>query len=236
MRKKRNEKNREGTRDFIRVSSLTKDFGYNYEIRRVLDNVSLEVQEGEFLAIMGESGSGKSTLLRLMGGIICPTGGEVTVDDVNLFQLNEDERTEYRRSNIGFIFQDYNLLPFLNGMDNIMLPAKLDGAADDGDYLNELVRELGIEEQLFQRAETLSGGQQQRTAIARAFYSRPKIILADEPTGNLDIKNGMQVMELFGQLRRRYEQTVVMVTHDRRMAEQADRILWIRDGKLTDER
>lgn len=220
--------------EILKAESITKEYVRGNIICRVLNDISFTVFENEFLAIMGASGCGKTTLLKILGGLENPTTGNVEICDVNISVLSDDERTEYRRGNIGFIFQNYNLLPFFNGYENIVLPAKLDGMMIEDDFINMIANDLGIEKQLFQKASTMSGGQQQRVAIARGIYSRPKILLADELTGNLDSATKEQVMELLKKMQLKYKQTIIMVTHDFHVAQKADRILYMKDGKLCD--
>lgn len=203
---------------------------------RALDGVALSIGEGEFLSVVGTSGSGKSTLLNLLGGLDRPTEGWITVRGVNLADLSEEELAVFRRENIGFVFQNFNLIPVLTAYENIVLPLKLSGAVIEEEYIHELAVRLEIEEQLCQLPETLSGGQQQRTAIARALAARPAIVLADEPTGNLDSATSRKVLELMKNLARELHQTMAIVTHDERVAAQSSRVIRIEDGRIIGEK
>lgn len=203
----------------------------NYEVH-ALDGVSLSVEEGEFLAIIGTSGSGKTTLLQILGGLDEPTAGGVWIRGNSLKDMTEDERTIFRRRNIGFVFQQYNLIPVINVYENIVLPLRLDGAAIDEKLLEDIVRTLKIGEKLENLPEELSGGQQQRVAIARALMVKPAVLLCDEPTGNLDSVTSMEVISLLKTCAARFHQTVIVVTHQEAIAQMADRILRVEDGKL----
>lgn len=203
----------------------------NYEVH-ALDGVSLSVEEGEFLAIIGTSGSGKTTLLQILGGLDEPTAGGVWVRGNSLKDMTEDERTIFRRRNIGFVFQQYNLIPVINVYENIVLPLRLDGAGIDEKLLEDIVRTLKIGEKLENLPEELSGGQQQRVAIARALMVKPAVLLCDEPTGNLDSVTSMEVISLLKTCAARFHQTVIVVTHQEAIAQMADRILRVEDGKL----
>lgn len=203
----------------------------NYEVH-ALDGVSLSVEEGEFLAIIGTSGSGKTTLLQILGGLDEPTAGGVWIRGNSLKDMTEDERTIFRRRNIGFVFQQYNLIPVINVYENIVLPLRLDGAEIDEKLLEDIVRTLKIEEKLENLPEELSGGQQQRVAIARALMVKPAVLLCDEPTGNLDSVTSMEVISLLKTCAARFHQTVIVVTHQEAIAQMADRILRVEDGKL----
>lgn len=205
----------------------------NYEVH-ALDGVSLSVEEGEFLAIIGTSGSGKTTLLQILGGLDEPTAGGVWIRGNSLKDMTEDERTIFRRRNIGFVFQQYNLIPVINVYENIVLPLRLDGTEIDETLLKDIVRTLKIEEKLENLPEELSGGQQQRTAIARALMVKPAVLLCDEPTGNLDSVTSMEVISLLKTCAARFHQTVIIVTHQEAVAQMADRILRVEDGKLYD--
>lgn len=205
----------------------------NYEVH-ALDGVSLSVEEGEFLAIIGTSGSGKTTLLQILGGLDEPTAGGVWIRGNSLKDMTEDERTIFRRRNIGFVFQQYNLIPVINVYENIVLPLRLDGTEIDETLLEDIVRTLKIEEKLENLPEELSGGQQQRTAIARALMVKPAVLLCDEPTGNLDSVTSMEVISLLKTCAARFHQTVIIVTHQEAVAQMADRILRVEDGKLYD--
>ena len=203
----------------------------NYEVH-ALDGVSLSVEEGEFLAIIGTSGSGKTTLLQILGGLDEPTAGGVWIRGNSLKDMTEDERTIFRRRNIGFVFQQYNLIPVINVYENIILPLRRDGAEIDEKLLEDIVRTLKIGEKLENLPEELSGGQQQRVAIARALMVKPAVLLCDEPTGNLDSVTSMEVISLLKTCAARFHQTVIVVTHQEAIAQMADRILRVEDGKL----
>ena len=203
----------------------------NYEVH-ALDGVSLSVEEGEFLAVIGTSGSGKTTLLQILGGLDEPTAGGVWIRGNSLKDMTEDERTIFRRRNIGFVFQQYNLIPVINVYENIVLPLRLDGAEIDEKLLEDIVRTLKIGEKLENLPEELSGGQQQRVAIARALMVKPAVLLCDEPTGNLDSVTSMEVIALLKTCAARFHQTVIVVTHQEAIAQMADRILRVEDGKL----
>ena len=202
---------------------------------RALDDVSLSVEEGEFLAIVGTSGSGKTTLLNLLGGLDIPTEGGVWIEGKSLRDMNNEERTVFRRKYIGFVFQQYNLVPILNIYENIVLPLRLDGARIDDELLEEIVKFLGIKEKLGNLPKELSGGQQQRVAIARALLAKPALLLADEPTGSLDSATGRKVMKLLRTCGERYHQTIMVVTHQQEVAQMADRIIHLLDGKIYEE-
>lgn len=220
--------------EMIKASGLKKYYVTdNYEVH-ALDGVSLSVEEGEFLAIIGTSGSGKTTLLQIMGGLDEPTAGGVWIRGNSLKDMTEDERTIFRRRNIGFVFQQYNLIPVINVYENIVLPLRLDGAEIDEKLLEDIVRTLKIGEKLENLPEELSGGQQQRTAIARALMVKPAVLLCDEPTGNLDSVTSMEVISLLKTCAARFHQTVIIVTHQEAVAQMADRILRVEDGKLYD--
>ena len=199
---------------------------------KALDGVDLSVENGEFVAVVGTSGSGKSTLLHMMGGLDRPTEGRVEVAGKDIFSLTDDELTIFRRRKIGFIFQSYNLVPVLNVYENIALPVELDGQRPDGEYMYRIIKTLGLEEKIHNLPNQLSGGQQQRVAIARALLSKPAIILADEPTGNLDSKTSQDVMGFLKVTSDKFRQTIVMITHNEEIAQMADRIVRIEDGKL----
>lgn len=220
--------------EMIKASGLKKYYVTdNYEVH-ALDGVSLSVEEGEFLAIIGTSGSGKTTLLQILGGLDEPTAGGVWIRGNSLKDMTEDERTIFRRRNIGFVFQQYNLIPVINVYENIVLPLRLDGTEIDETLLEDIVRTLKIEEKLENLPEELSGGQQQRTAIARALMVKPAVLLCDEPTGNLDSVTSMEVISLLKTCAARFHQTVIIVTHQEAVAQTADRILRVEDGKLYD--
>ena len=200
---------------------------------RALKRISIQIEEGEFVSIIGASGSGKSTLLKILGGLEIPSEGEVRIRNQSLNNMSEDELAVFRRKNIGFVFQNYNLLDTLNVKENILFPIKIDCNEVDVTFFNSIIDELGIADKLFQMPEVLSGGQQQRVAIARALITKPAIILADEPTGNLDSETGLEVMALFQKMAHRFRQTMIIVTHDMKIAEMADRTICIKDGELS---
>lgn len=219
-------------RKSVKAVGLKKYFSTpDYEVR-ALDGVSFDVEEGEFLAIIGTSGSGKTTLLNLLGGLDLPDEGGVWIREKSLRDMDSEERTIFRRRNIGFIFQQYNLIPMISVYENIVLPLQLDGAEIDEVLLDELVKILRLQEKLEQLPETLSGGQQQRVAIARALLTKPAIVLGDEPTGNLDSVTSMEVVGLLKQCAEKYHQTVILVTHQEEVAQMADRVIRIEDGKI----
>lgn len=218
--------------EMIKAAGLKKYYVTdNYEVH-ALDGVSLSVEEGEFLAIIGTSGSGKTTLLQILGGLDEPTAGGVWIRGNSLKDMTEDERTIFRRRNIGFVFQQYNLIPVINVYENIVLPLRRDGAEIDEKLLEDIVRTLKIGEKLENLPEELSGGQQQRVAIARALMVKPAVLLCDEPTGNLDSVTSMEVISLLKTCAARFHQTVIVVTHQEAIAQMADRILRVEDGKL----
>lgn len=218
--------------EMIKAAGLKKYYVTdNYEVH-ALDGVSLSVEEGEFLAIIGTSGSGKTTLLQILGGLDEPTAGGVWIRGNSLKDMTEDERTIFRRRNIGFVFQQYNLIPVINVYENTVLPLRLDGAEIDEKLLEDIVRTLKIGEKLENLPEELSGGQQQRVAIARALMVKPAVLLCDEPTGNLDSVTSMEVISLLKTCAARFHQTVIVVTHQEAIAQMADRILRVEDGKL----
>ena len=216
----------------LTVQNLTKTYTVVNSDTTVLDHVSFNVEEGSFVAIIGTSGSGKSTLLHLLGGVDRPSSGSVIVDGEDIFSLSEKELSRYRRQKVSVVYQFYNLLPMLNVRSNVLLPLELDGRRPDERQFQSILRLLGMEEKEFYYPNQLSGGQQQRVAIARALMTEPKILLADEPTGNLDSKNSAEIISLLRESNRRLNQTILLVTHDSRIAEQADRILEISDGKI----
>ena len=216
----------------LQTIDLKKYYGQEPSVTRALDGVSLSVQDGEFVAIIGTSGSGKSTLLHMMGGLDMPTSGSVTVRGQELAKKTADELTIFRRRNIGFVFQNYNLVPILNVYENIVLPVELDGNTVDKDYLKTVVSTLGLREKLSSMPNNLSGGQQQRVSIARALISKPAVILADEPTGNLDSRTSGDVLSLLKLSSTKFHQTVVMITHNESIAQLADRIIRIEDGRI----
>ena len=217
----------------LETKNLKKIYGSGENEVHALDGVSISVEESEFVAIVGStSGSGKSTLLNMLGGLDIPTSGEIKIQGKKLSDLNDEQLTIFRRRNIGFIFQNYNLLPMLNVYENIVLPIELDGQEVDQTFLNEIINMLGLQEKLKSMPNMLSGGQQQRVAIARALITKPAIILADEPTGNLDSKTSQDVLELIQRTSRKFEQSVVMITHNEHIADSAERIVRIEDGKF----
>ena len=219
----------------LQTSNLKKTYGSGDAAVHALDGVSFSVDKGEFVAIVGTSGSGKSTLLHMLGGLDRPTSGSVTVDGQKLFSLKEDDLTVFRRRKIGFVFQNYNLVPVLNVYENIVLPIQLDGNTPDAEYINSIVETLGLGSKLKNLASNLSGGQQQRVAIARALSTKPAIILADEPTGNLDSKTSLDVLKLLKMTSEKYSQTIVIITHDEQLAQMADRIVRIEDGRIVSQ-
>lgn len=220
----------------LTVNNLTKIYTVGGDTTAALDHVSFSVEEGSFVAIVGTSGSGKSTLLHLIGGVDRPTEGSVFVDGKDIFEMNESGLSEYRRRTVSVIYQFYNLLPMLNVKANITLPLELDGKLSDGKRLDEILRFLGLEEKRFHYPDQLSGGQQQRVAIARSLMTSPKLLLADEPTGNLDSRNSAEIISLLKKSNHKLKQTILLVTHDMSIAEQADRIICISDGKIAEDR
>lgn len=216
----------------LKSENLCKIYGSEENEVRALDNVSVDIEDGEFVSIVGTSGSGKSTLLNLLGGLDRPTSGKVTVSGMDIFSMDDDALTIFRRRNIGFVFQNYNLVPVLNVYENIVLPIELDGSKIDKSLVDLVIKTLGLENKLHAMPNQLSGGQQQRAAIARALSAKPSIILADEPTGNLDSKTGMDVVSLLKVTSREFNQTIVMITHNEEIALMADRIIRIEDGKV----
>lgn len=215
--------------------NLRKIYGKGDTAVRALDGVELAVEKGEFVAIVGTSGSGKSTLLHMIGGLDVPTSGTVTVDGQELNRMTDEQLTIFRRRNIGFVFQQYNLVPMLNVWENIILPVKLDGKRVEKDYVEEIVSTLGLSEKLSNLPSALSGGQQQRVAIARALASEAKVLLADEPTGNLDSENGEIVIDLLKRLAREENRCIIVVTHDLGIATQADVVYRMKDGQIAKE-
>lgn len=219
--------------EILGTNKLKKIYGNGETAVHALDGVSLSVQKGEFVAIVGTSGSGKSTLLHMLGGLDRPSSGTVTVDGNDIFSLKDEELTIFRRRKIGFVFQNYNLVPVLNVYENIVLPIQLDGNQPDNSYMEQIIETLGLTNKLQNLPNNLSGGQQQRVAIARAITAKPAIILADEPTGNLDSRTSQDVMGLLKVTSHKFAQTVVMITHNEEIAQLADRIVRIEDGKIT---
>ena len=221
--------------NILKAVNLRKVYGQGETKVIALDDVNLEVEKGEFTAIVGTSGSGKSTMLHIIGGLDNPTSGQVIVDGQDLSHMTADELTIFRRRNIGFVFQQYNLVPMLNVWENIILPVKLDGKNIEKSYIDEIVDTLGIGSKLKNMPNALSGGQQQRVAIARALASKPAILLADEPTGNLVSRTSQDVLGLLKVTSQRFHQTIVMITHNEEIAQMADRILQIEDGKIVSD-
>ena len=216
----------------LETKDLRKVYGSGDTEVRALDGVDLTVEKGEFVAVVGTSGSGKSTLLHMLGGLDRPTGGTVTVDGKELSAMRDEELTIFRRRKIGFVFQNYNLVPVLNVYENIVLPIQLDGNAPDKAYVERIIETLGLEAKLQNLPNNLSGGAQQRVAIARALAAKPAIILADEPTGNLDSATSLDVMGLLKVTAQKFSQTIVMITHNEELAQMADRIIRIEDGRI----
>ncbi|EOT24412.1 hypothetical protein C805_02624 [Eubacterium sp. 14-2] len=222
--------------DILQTKDLTKYYGEETLVVKALDGITLQIEQGSFTAIVGTSGSGKSTLLHMLGGLDTPTGGSVVVDGQSLGKMSRSELTIFRRRKIGFIFQNYNLIPNLTIYDNIVLPIELDGRSVDRQYLDKIVSVLGLEGKLERKPNKLSGGQQQRAAIARALITKPALILADEPTGNLDSRTSQEVVGLLQATGRKFHQTIVMITHNDENAQIADRTIRIEDGRITEGR
>jgi len=218
----------------LQTTDLKKYYGTEPNITKALDGVTLSIEEGEFVAIVGTSGSGKSTLLNMMGGLDTPTSGSIQVKGKELSEFKDEQLTIFRRRNIGFIFQNYNLVPVLNVYENIVLPVELDGNKVDKKFMKEVVQMLGLENKLNNMPNNLSGGQQQRVAIARALVSKPAIVLADEPTGNLDSRTSSDVLGLLKVTSQKFHQTIVMITHNNEIAQLADRIIRIEDGRISE--
>lgn len=218
----------------LQVTDLKKYYGADPNITKALDGITFSVAKGEFVAVVGTSGSGKSTLLHMMGGLDTPTSGTVTVRDKELSKMSDEQLTIFRRRNIGFVFQNYNLVPILNVYENIALPVELDGDTVDQAFLNEVVGLLGLTDKLQNMPNNLSGGQQQRVSIARALITKPAIMLADEPTGNLDSRTSSDVLGLIKRTSGNFNQTIVMITHNSEIAQLADRIVRIEDGRIVD--
>lgn len=216
----------------LRASHLKKYYGREESLVKALDDVNISVENGQFVAIIGTSGSGKSTLLNMLGGLDTPASGSVQVENQNIEKLSEEQLTVFRRRRIGFIFQNYNLIPYLTAYENIVLPVRLDGKTEDKGFLEEIVRFLELDEKLQNYPSHLSGGQQQRVAIARALVSKPAIILADEPTGNLDSRTSDKVIDLLKMTGEKFCQTIVMITHNPEIAKKADVRIRIEDGKI----
>ena len=222
--------------NILQTKNLTKYYGAEPLLVKALDGITLEIEQGRFTAIVGTSGSGKSTLLHMLGGLDTPTGGSVVVDGQSLSGMNRSELTIFRRRKVGFIFQNYNLLPNMTIYDNIVLPVELDGRSVDTQYLEDIVNALGLGDKLSRKPSGLSGGQQQRAAIARALITKPAIILADEPTGNLDSYTSQEVIGLLQAAGRKFHQTLVMITHNDEIAQVADRTVRIEDGRIAESR
>lgn len=218
--------------NILSVRNLKKYYGEGENTVKALDGIDLDIQKGEFLAVVGTSGSGKSTLLHMLGGLDIPTSGEVIMDGEDISKMGKDELTIYRRRKIGFVFQNYNLLPLMNVWENIVLPIKLDGVRPDQDYVGQILKLLGLETKIYAMPDQLSGGQQQRVALARALAAKPAIILADEPTGNLDSRTSQDVLGLMKISGSSLAQTIVMITHNDEIAQTADRIIRLEDGKI----
>ncbi|RKI39073.1 ABC transporter ATP-binding protein [bacterium D16-51] len=222
--------------NILQTNNLTKYYGAEPMLVKALDGITLEIEQGRFTAVVGTSGSGKSTLLHMLGGLDTPTSGSVIVDGQELCGMERNELTIFRRRKIGFIFQNYNLLPNLTVFDNIVLPVELDGRYVDSEFFEEIVNALGLEDKLQRKPARLSGGQQQRAAIARALITKPAIILADEPTGNLDSHTSHEVIGLLKATGKKFHQTIVMITHNDEIAQAADRAIRIEDGKIAEGR
>ncbi len=218
--------------EILKIENLSKIYGKGETAVKALDNVSFTVQKGEFVAIIGPSGSGKSTLLHLLGGVDRPTSGKVFIDNTDIYDLDETQLAIFRRRQIGLIYQFYNLIPVLTVEENITLPILLDGQKVDQNHYSQVVDTLGLEERMGHLPNQLSGGQQQRVSIGRALINNPALILADEPTGNLDSENSKEIIDLLKLFNKTYNQTLIMITHDERIALQADRIITIKDGQI----
>lgn len=218
--------------NILSTHNLTKTYGTGDNVVHALTDVSLDIEEGKFVSIIGSSGSGKSTLLNLLGGLDRPTSGDIILDGKAIFEMDDEALTIFRRRKIGFVFQNYNLVPILNVYENIVLPIELDGTKIDTAYVDKIMDVLGLSEKKLSMPNQLSGGQQQRVAIARALIHKPKVLLCDEPTGNLDSQSGKEVLRLLRELQSEDRQTIIMVTHDGNIADQADRIVRIEDGQI----
>lgn len=221
--------------EILKVKNLCKTYGKGNTLVKALDNINFSIEKGEFVAIVGSSGSGKSTLLHLLGGVDHPTSGEIIIDGENVYKLNENNLAIFRRRQVGLIYQFYNLIPILNVEENITLPILLDGRTPDKEYLKELIDILGLKNRVNHLPNELSGGQQQRVSIGRALMNRPALLLADEPTGNLDSKASKDIIELLKMSNQKYKQTIIMITHDYNLALNADRIITIDDGKIVSD-
>ena len=222
--------------EILRVQNLTKKYGKKEAMVTAINDVSFSVEQGEFVAIIGASGRGKSTLLHLMGGVDKPTSGKVFVNGTDIYSLNNDNLAIFRRRQVGLIYQFYNLIPILNVKENITLPCNLDGKKVDSDRLNDLIKTLGLENRVYHLPNELSGGQQQRVSIGRALINNPALVLADEPTGNLDSKSSKDIIDLLKLSNKKYNQTLVLITHDNKIAEEADRVITIEDGKIISDK
>lgn len=220
----------------VSVNHVSKTYGAGAAKVHALRDVSIEIERGTFVTVIGKSGSGKSTLLHIMGGLEKPDAGKVNIQDISLYDLKDDALSILRRRQIGFVFQFFNLIPSQNVYENIILPMRLDGRKEDQKYVEDIIHVLGLDDKKYAYIDELSGGQQQRVAIARALASKPSIILLDEPTGNLDSQNSHEVIDLLRLSQRKYNQTIVMVTHDAMMANKADRIITIEDGKIVGDK
>lgn len=218
--------------EILKVKNLCKNYGKGNTLVKALDNISFSVEKGEFIAVVGASGSGKSTLLHILGGVDKPTSGKVFVENQDVYSLNENNLTIFRRRQVGLIYQFYNLIPILNVKENITLPILLDSKNVDEKYLSEIIETLGLESRINHLPNELSGGQQQRVSIGRALMNRPSLLLADEPTGNLDSKSSKEIIELLKISNKKYNQTIIMITHDHNLALNANRIITIEDGKI----
>ena len=222
--------------EILKVENLCKNYGKGETLVKALDNVSFTAEKGEFIAIVGSSGSGKSTLLHILGGVDRPTSGKVYVEGEDVYKLNENNLAIFRRRQVGLIYQFYNLIPILNVKENITLPILLDDKKPDEKYLNELIETLGLTNRVSHLPNELSGGQQQRVSIGRALMNRPALLLADEPTGNLDSKASREIVELLKLSNQKYKQTIIMITHDHNLALNADRIITLEDGKIISDK
>ncbi len=221
--------------ELLRAEHLTKVYGKGENQVVAVDDISLTINQGEFIAIVGSSGSGKSTLLHLLGGVDRPTSGKVFMEDADIYAMNDDKLSIFRRRQVGLIYQFYNLIPVLNVEENMVLPCELDGKKPDESYLQELIKTLGLTDRVKHYPNELSGGQQQRVAIGRALMNRPAILLADEPTGNLDSKSSDEIVALLKACHEKYKQTIIMITHNLEIAKEADRIIVIEDGKIKEQ-
>lgn len=219
----------------LETKGVKKYYGKDENLVKALDDVNIYIEKGEFIAIVGTSGSGKSTLLNMLGGLDIPTEGKVYVEGKDICLMNSDDLTIFRRRNVGFIFQSFNLVPILNVYENIVLPIELDGGQIDKEFVDNIINTLGLKDKIDRLPNNLSGGQQQRVAIARALVTKPSIILADEPTGNLDSKTGQEVLGLLKVTSEKFDQTIIMITHDEAIAQMAHRVIRIEDGKIVDK-